>query len=301
VQRGHSNNAILNFLRVKRGYCEQFAGAYAAMARSLGIPARVAVGFTPGELRSDGKYHVYGRNAHAWPEVWFDNIGWISFEPTPGRGEPGTQSYTGLQPAQAAALGDGDQSTPVSTASTAPTTTIPGEDVPTTTARAGAGVATTLPAQAPPTSKSGGGISPWAIGFALVLAAVAGWLLLMPRVVQAMHERRLGHSPTDRIEHSWRRAASSLALVGMEVKTGETPVEHAQRIERKSGIDRRTLRDLAGAATAAIYGGVGDERAADHSHALASEVIASVRRRMTLSQKLAVMFDPRRADLLVTR
>ncbi|HRE03889.1 MAG TPA: transglutaminase-like domain-containing protein, partial [Ilumatobacteraceae bacterium] len=83
VQRGHSDNAMLNFLRVRRGYCEQFAGTFAAMARAIGIPSRVAVGYTPGELLADGKFHVYGRNAHAWPEVWFDDIGWVSFEPTP--------------------------------------------------------------------------------------------------------------------------------------------------------------------------------------------------------------------------
>ena len=106
VQRGHGNNAIKNFLRIKRGYCEQFAGTFAVMARSLGIPARVAVGFTPGDLHSDGKYHVYGRNADASPRCRFDDIGWISFEPTPGRGEPGTESYTGIAPAQAPPPGD---------------------------------------------------------------------------------------------------------------------------------------------------------------------------------------------------
>ncbi len=96
------------FLRIRRGYCEQFSATFAAMARSLGIPARVAIGFTPGELRDDGLYHVYDRHAHAWPEVWFDGFGWISFEPTPGRGEPGAESHTGVgaaQDATAAATG----------------------------------------------------------------------------------------------------------------------------------------------------------------------------------------------------
>ena len=53
------------------GYCEQFAGTIAAMARRLGIPARVAVGFTPGDAtRATAElYHVQGENAHAWPEL----------------------------------------------------------------------------------------------------------------------------------------------------------------------------------------------------------------------------------------
>ena len=100
VQAGNSDDAVRQFLRIRRGYCEQFSATFAAMARSLGIPARVAIGFTPGELRDDGLYHVYDRHAHAWPEVWFDGFGWVSFEPTPGRGEPGAESHTGVGAAQ---------------------------------------------------------------------------------------------------------------------------------------------------------------------------------------------------------
>ena len=99
VQSGHGNNAIENFLRDRVGYCEQFAGTYAAMMRTLGVPTRVAVGFTPGTQTELGVYSVLGKNAHAWPEVWFDDIGWVAFEPTPGRGAPGAENYTGLVPA----------------------------------------------------------------------------------------------------------------------------------------------------------------------------------------------------------
>ena len=100
VPSGHSTSAIEAFLRQRIGYCEQFAGTFAAMARSLQIPARVAVGYTPGLLQADGTRSVLGKNAHAWPEVWFDGLGWVPFEPTPGRGAPGAESYTGLAPAQ---------------------------------------------------------------------------------------------------------------------------------------------------------------------------------------------------------
>ncbi|MDQ3468795.1 MAG: DUF3488 and transglutaminase-like domain-containing protein, partial [Actinomycetota bacterium] len=100
IPAGHSTSAIEGFLRQRVGYCEQFAGTFAAMARSLGIPARVAVGFTPGLVTADGTYSVLGKNAHAWPEVWFDGYGWVAFEPTPGRGAPGDEAYTGVAPAQ---------------------------------------------------------------------------------------------------------------------------------------------------------------------------------------------------------
>ena len=73
------------------------------MARSLGLPTRVVVGFTPGQLRADGLYHVAGLDAHAWDEVWFDGYGWILFDPTPGRGAPGAEQHTGALAAQQAA------------------------------------------------------------------------------------------------------------------------------------------------------------------------------------------------------
>ena len=62
-----------------------------------------------------GQYSVTGRNAHAWPEVWFDGLGWVLFEPTPGRGAPGAESYTGVEAAQDTSTGtqqDGVQPTP---------------------------------------------------------------------------------------------------------------------------------------------------------------------------------------------
>ena len=99
VPAGHDDRALERFLfTVKRGYCEQFAGAYAAMARAVGLPARVAVGFTPGEQTANGSYRVVNRDAHAWPEVYLSGYGWVAFEPTPGRGAPGDQGHTGVAP-----------------------------------------------------------------------------------------------------------------------------------------------------------------------------------------------------------
>ena len=74
--------------RTRAGYCQHFAGAMAAMLRMLGIPARVAVGFTSG-IPKDGRWEVSDRDAHAWVEVWFRGHGWIPFDPTPGRGTLG--------------------------------------------------------------------------------------------------------------------------------------------------------------------------------------------------------------------
>jgi protein-glutamine gamma-glutamyltransferase len=80
--------------RTRHGYCQHFAGAMALMLRYLGIPSRVAVGFSSGLYdRSRGEWVVSDRDAHTWVEVWFRGWGWLPFDPTPGRnGLPGQYS-----------------------------------------------------------------------------------------------------------------------------------------------------------------------------------------------------------------
>jgi protein-glutamine gamma-glutamyltransferase len=77
-------DAVDHFLFDARvGFCEQFASATAVMLRTLGIPARVAVGYTPGTKNAvTGYYEVKGDNAHAWVEVYFPGYGWYEFDPT---------------------------------------------------------------------------------------------------------------------------------------------------------------------------------------------------------------------------
>ena len=83
VRSGSDADYIAEFLTDRVGYCEQFAGAMAIMARTLGIPSRVVVGFTQGTQEDDGTWKVTVHDAHAWPELWFDGVGWVRFEPTP--------------------------------------------------------------------------------------------------------------------------------------------------------------------------------------------------------------------------
>jgi transglutaminase-like putative cysteine protease len=76
---------LRNFLVTTRtGYCQQFAYAMAALARLLGIPSRVAYGYTQGTKQKDGSWLVTTHDAHAWPELYFQGYGWLRFEPTPG-------------------------------------------------------------------------------------------------------------------------------------------------------------------------------------------------------------------------
>lgn len=85
---GDSLDVIAAFLGEKRGFCIQFAAAMAVMARDLGIPARIAVGYLPGDRRIQqaGVFEVTSNDLHSWPELYFEGVGWMRFEPTPGRG-----------------------------------------------------------------------------------------------------------------------------------------------------------------------------------------------------------------------
>ncbi len=81
------------FLTERRGYCIHYAAAFTLMARSLGIPTRIAIGYASqaagGDADADAtdaaaRTFVSGQDLHAWPEVWIDDVGWVAFEPTPG-------------------------------------------------------------------------------------------------------------------------------------------------------------------------------------------------------------------------
>lgn len=94
VPAGNSGDALVDFLQNKQGYCEQYATAMTIMLRTLGIPARVAIGFTQGQATGNGEYIISSHDAHAWVEVRFDTAGWVRFDPTPlGVAEGGQQGF----------------------------------------------------------------------------------------------------------------------------------------------------------------------------------------------------------------
>jgi len=108
VDTSQNADAVSTFLASKRGYCVQFASAMAVMARTLGIPARVGVGFLPGTRLSNGRQGVSLNDAHAWPELYFEGVGWVRFEPTPAVRTGAPPSYS--QPGTSSVATDGPTS-----------------------------------------------------------------------------------------------------------------------------------------------------------------------------------------------
>ena len=80
-----NSQALADFLSQKKGFCQQFASLMAVMLRSIGIPARIGLGFTQGDpvANETGTYIVHGHDYHSWVEVPFEGYGWLTFDPTP--------------------------------------------------------------------------------------------------------------------------------------------------------------------------------------------------------------------------
>ncbi|MGH7513663.1 MAG: transglutaminase domain-containing protein, partial [Gemmatimonadales bacterium] len=135
-------------LRDGIGYCQQFSGAMALMLRMVGIPARVASGFSPGTSSGSGTYLVRDYDAHSWVEAYFNDIGWVPFDPTPAAA-PAQSQTTGL--------GAHGRSLPSTRRPLAPQ---PGANL-------------TLPRSAPPSSGSSGSAL-WLLTAAVALLALGG-------------------------------------------------------------------------------------------------------------------------------
>ncbi|MET0627243.1 MAG: DUF3488 and transglutaminase-like domain-containing protein [Acidimicrobiia bacterium] len=260
VQPADTPDAIAEFLRDKRGFCVQFATAYAVMARSLGIPTRVAVGFTPGD-EVDGVFHVSAHDAHAWPEVWLEGIGWTHlFDPTP----PATDVGNG-----GSAVPDEAQVVP---AEVNPDITVPPTTVPATTPGTGtpdgsssngggAGTGTAAPAPAPATPEvttddPGSGRSPWLV-VVLVLVAIVlvivGYIVLVTLVRTRRRSHRRDAAPSDAVQGAWDDALDQLRLARVPTDPALTPLELARVIPAGTPAAGRPLRDLARQYTAARY------------------------------------------------
>jgi hypothetical protein len=248
VRPGHGNSAIEAFLRDRIGYCEQFAGTYAAMLRTLGIPSRVAVGFTSGVPLGDGEFSVLGRNAHAWPEVWFDGIGWIAFEPTPGRGAPNAQSYTQLDPQQdTSAVADDIEDSAIPAPTTLPGGPIDDELGPLIPDFSDSTGGTPTPTSA--TSDDGADREwLWLAVLAVLVAAIAA-----PGSIRSIRRRTAAQSVDRQLADAWQRATSAVGAVGVPLRPSDTPLDVAASTARHFPLVTRPMTSLADVVTEATY------------------------------------------------
>lgn len=237
---GSDLDAMASFLDRQEGYCVHFASTFAVMARTLGMPSRVVVGYLPGVrggewLGQEAVYTVRASQLHAWPEVYFRGIGWVPFEPTPGLGDA-----TSFLPEAIAGDGAGAQPTPVAPALPTPTTSaapsLPPEDVP-----GGSGDGST--------AYDWGWLVPvgWAAGIAALLA--------VPGVARALlRGRRLRAAARGDAPAAWRELADTLVDAGEEVHAHDSPRALAARVAAAPGLSTEVLDPLVDGIEAASYG-----------------------------------------------
>jgi transglutaminase-like putative cysteine protease len=219
-------DALSNFLVTKQGYCVQFATAMVMMSRAAGIPARIALGFLPG-TQSKGTWTVIAADAHAWPELYLNGIGWTRFEPTPSRAAPPSYAIP------ATSLGNAAGAAPLNK-STAPA---PGR-----TARKELGVTST---GSSPTNQD---VSPaamlrwlthgWGLALFLPLMVFLG-SLVVPGAARWRRRRSLTKAATAReqVEVEWEILTSSLDDLGIPAAPSRTPRQQRAYYDREALLD----------------------------------------------------------------
>ncbi|PCG83867.1 transglutaminase [Streptomyces sp. WZ.A104] len=237
VASGTGSSAIARFLRDKEGFCVHFSFSMAAMARTLGIPSRVAVGFTPGTVKANGATSVGLRDAHAWPELYFEGVGWTRFEPTPSRGS--APEYTRPQvPTDDAS----DPAQPSADTSAAPSTAPSADDsCPPQLRQEGGCGPSQEPGAALPTDRGtpAGTVLLLILGAVLVLVLPLAPLLWRTRT----RNRRLGsggRTPSDaaaRTLAAWQEVIDTAWDHGIAPDESLTPRKAAARIVRLGRLD----------------------------------------------------------------
>ncbi|WP_341361068.1 DUF3488 and transglutaminase-like domain-containing protein [Georgenia sp. M64] len=203
---GAELDPVSHFLATRRGYCTQFATAMVMMARASGIPARLAVGFLPGEQDEDGAWTVVAADAHAWPELYVTGLGWTRFEPTPAE-RAGNRPLYFVQDAPETAEVPGSTAAPV-----VPDRTAPGLD---------AGDVTTVGTTSSWTDRVRGLLLP----ALAVVVALAALLLLVPLAGRRARTAplRRAEDDADRVEGRWHLLVASLRDLGVDVPVGASP------------------------------------------------------------------------------
>ncbi|HEY9355246.1 MAG TPA: DUF3488 and transglutaminase-like domain-containing protein [Arthrobacter sp.] len=229
VQGGYDGNGLsvlADFLAQKSGYCIHYASAMAVMARLEGIPSRIAVGYAPGRLTGAtvtvagqgalAEYEVDARDAHAWPELYFQGLGWVPFEPTPSRGVVPEYATESSAPGSPGSLDNNSDLLPSGNPQASPLPSAAPLPLP------GAG----------PGSDAGSQILPWLLGL-----AGSGLLILLassPRLVRmGVRARRLRStdppSPAA-VPMAWSELRDLGTDYGLPPGPAETPRTYSARI-----------------------------------------------------------------------
>jgi transglutaminase-like putative cysteine protease len=285
-----SQNAISQFLQSRTGFCVQFASSFTAMARAAGLPARVAVGYTPGRYDSIARlYRVTSEDAHAWGEVWLAGVGWTRFEPTPDSDLPGGSRLPG----------GARVATPSAPSTPTPATSTPVGSTPTTSAAPAPRGTAQVDIDAPAAGRGRGGLAfDWKIVMALLAGVIVGAVGVAVAIILAKRRRRGRRrddpDPAAAITGAWEEVLDRLGEAGVERQPARTPIELAELApERVPAAAGAPLRHLAENYTAARYGSLTpDAEVAKQAWRDAGSVSAALRAGASVRERWRRRLDP---------
>jgi transglutaminase-like putative cysteine protease len=229
---GSGLEAMQGFLEARAGYCVHFASTFAVMARTLGIPSRVVLGYLPGTAtgeRVDGLavYSVASTQLHAWPEAYLDGLGWVPFEPTASLGSPTSflpeGSGAGPDPVDELEQPEPEQPEP--------------EATPTQQAQESPGAGAEEDGQE---DEADGAPSPgW-------LVAILALLLLLSAPFAVRTARRRRREAAGAARASWQELVDVAIDAGVEARASDTPRELGRRLVEQRGAPREDVAVLVG-------------------------------------------------------
>ena len=274
---GHSYRSIQFFLtEAKKGTTEQFAASYALLARSLGLPSRVVVGFGPGKSQGGGVRQVLAGDVLAWAEVEFKGIGWVPFYPTPARshaGESGDVAEGVSKQRQ-----EVEQEISSENAEPAPT-----------------------PTPRRPTPKPSPHKKETRIAWLSVAGAVAGGLLggylLAVTVLPPLRRRRRRRAgdPRARVAGAWRQTVVRLRAAGVPASSGVLTAREVATLG-VTALGAHAYEPLTGLADLANLTRFGDapvdQAAAETAWRHYADVDVLVRRKVAIPRRLARRLGP---------
>lgn len=259
---GAGMDAVADFLQVRAGYCVHYASAFAVMARSLGMPSRIVIGYLPGTASSIPQqggieYTVTSSQLHAWPEVYFQGIGWVPFEPTNSLGVPTNFASSSTTGGAAPTTPEEDAAVP----STAPSPAASSADRGDTGAveAGGSGVA----------ARTGTAWIPSVvIALALLLLAAA------PSVVRTVvRRRRLAAARAGDPVAAWTAMREDAVDLGIPSPASVSPRAYATQLVDEHGVDADDVDLLRAALEEVSYAGTEPDAAAGPALADAVERI----------------------------
>jgi len=280
---------LANFLlEGKNGFCQQFSAAMAVMLRSLGIPARVAMGYAGGNQVAANTWSVMTTDLHAWVEVPFEGYGWLPFEPTPGKSNPAMVTYTSSSSSGVVCNPDVRDCTGANKKDGGKKQT-PHKLAPGRENRLPIDPGANAPGRTSAGDRDPGRVRPTVV--LVVLAVAAALVLIAIPLVRWFRRRRKLHDaarePRALILATYDVFSERAADLGFGRGPGETPFEYRRRVEATDVLVDGHLERLTGTVVRAAYASraPSDDDASDAA-ADADQIIRDLRRSTPLRRRL---------------